>query len=43
MSASDMKAFMSKCDICQSQQKEPLQQHEIIPYPWDKVVTDCVT
>ena len=44
--ASDMNAFMSKCDMCQShrtaQQKKPLQQHEILPCPWAKVLTDLL-
>ena len=40
----DLKKFISTCDICQthqtSQQKEPLQQHELILRPWAKLGVD---
>ena len=40
----DLKKFISTCDICQthqtSQQKEPLQQHEVIMRPWAKLGVD---
>ena len=43
----DLKKFISTCDICQthqtSQQKEPLQQHEVIMCPWAKWVWICVS
>ena len=40
----DLKTFISTCDICQThqttQQKEPLQQHQVIKLPWAKLGMD---
>ena len=40
----DLKKFISTCDVCQahqpSQQKEPIQEHEVIMRPWAKIGVD---
>ena len=42
--STELKEYISKCDVCMSHRaspsKEPLQQHEFAPYPWNKVGAD---
>ena len=42
--STELKEYISKCDVCMSHRaspsKEPLQQHEFAPCPWNKVGAD---
>ena len=44
MMASDVKYYVSKCDVClahrTSQPKQPLLQHKIVARPWAKLAAD---